>query len=104
MVLLEAHAAGPSGFVAVAGSGALARAAREAAVPVWLVAGVGRRLPGALYDAVTAHLHLDPGEPEVLSFDFVDEVHGPEGRVEPAGVAAGRTDCPVAPELLHLPR
>jgi hypothetical protein len=104
LVLLEAHAAGPSGFVAAAGSGALARAAREASVPVWLVAGIGRRLPGVLYDALTAHLHLDPGDPEVFSFDAVDEVAGPVGRAEPAAAAAGRTDCPVAPELLHLPR
>lgn len=104
LVLLEAHAAGPSGFVAAAGSRALARAAREASVPVWLVAGVGRRLPGALYDALTAHLDLDPGN-EVLPFDAVDEVAGPVGRAEPtAAGAAGRTDCPVAPELLHLPR
>jgi hypothetical protein len=104
LVLLEAHAAGPSGFVAAPGSGALAQAAREASVPVWLVAGVGRRLPGALYDALTAHLRRDPGEPEVLTYDAVDEVVGPEGRAEPAAAAAGRTDCPVAPELLHLPR
>ncbi len=104
LVLLEAHAAGPSGFVAGPGSGALARAAREAAVPVWLVEGVGRRLPGALYGALTDHLHLDPADPDVLAFDVVDEVHGPEGRMEPAATTAGRADCPVAPELLHLPR
>ena len=104
LVLLEAHAAGPSGFVAAAGSGVLARAAREASVPVWLVAGVGRRLPGALYDALTAHLHFDPGNPEVLPFDLIDEVAGPEGRAEPAAALAGRAHCPVAPELLRLPR
>lgn len=104
LVLLEAHAAGPSGFVVPAGSGDLARAAREASVPVWLVVGVGRRLPGALYDALTAHLHLDPGNPVVLPFDVVDETAGPEGRADPAAAGAERTDCPVAPELLHLPR
>jgi len=104
LVLLEAHAAGPSGFVAPAGSGALARAAREASAPVWLVVGVGRRLPAALFDALAAHLHLDAADPEILPFDLVDEVAGPGGRAEPAAAVAGRTDCPVAPELLHLPR
>jgi hypothetical protein len=104
LVLLEAHAAGPAGFVAAAGSTALARAARQASVPVWLVAGVGRRLPGPLYDALTAHLHLDPGEPEVLGYDAVDEVAGPGGRTDPAAATRARADCPVAPELLHLPR
>jgi hypothetical protein len=104
LVVLEAHAAGPSGFVAAAGSGALARAAREAAVPVWLVVGVGRHLPGALYDALTAHLHLDPGDPEVLSYELVEEVAGPRGRARTTTAAGGPVNCPVAPELLHLPR
>lgn len=104
LVLLEAHAAGPSGFVATAGSADLARAARAASVPVWLVVGVGRRLPGALYDALTTHLHLDPGAPEVLAYDTVDEVAGPEGRTDRVAATAGRADCPVASELLHLPR
>ncbi|MGH8989993.1 MAG: hypothetical protein ACRDZ7_00495 [Acidimicrobiia bacterium] len=104
LVLLEAHAAGPAGFVAAAGSTALARAARDASVPVWLVVGVGRRLPGALFDALTTHLHLDPGDPEVLAWDAVEEVAGPGGRVAPGTAATGsRSDCPVAPELLHLP-
>ncbi|MGH9040704.1 MAG: hypothetical protein ACRDZ3_10795 [Acidimicrobiia bacterium] len=104
LVLLEAHAAGPSGFVATAGSAALARAAREASAPVWLVVGVGRRLPGALYDALTTHLHLDPGQPDVLAYDTVDEVAGPEGRTDRVLATAGRAGCPVASELLHLPR
>ncbi len=104
LVVLEAHAAGPSGFVAAAGSGALARAAQEAAVPVWLVVGVGRRLPAALFSALTDHLHLDPGDPEVLAYDAVEEVLGPHGRSAPGVTAGGPADCPVAPELLRLPR
>jgi len=104
LVLLEAHAAGPSGFVAAAGSRALARAAREASVPVWLVAGVGRRLPGVLYDALVAQLDAESGPTEVLSFDVVEEVAGPAGRAEPGAGGAVPADCPVAPELLHLPR
>jgi hypothetical protein len=104
LVVLEAHAAGPSGFVAAAGSGALARAAREAAVPVWLVVGVGRRLPAALFNALTDHVPLDPGDPEVLAYELVEEVVGPFGRSAPGATAAGPADCPVASELLHLPR
>ena len=47
LVLLEASATGPDAFVAVAGSRAAAAVARHAGVPVWVVVGVGRRLPPA---------------------------------------------------------
>ena len=47
VLLLEAVAVGPTGFVAVSGSLAAATVARHAEVPVWLAAGVGRMLPGA---------------------------------------------------------
>jgi hypothetical protein len=104
LVLLEAHALGPAGFVADAGSGALARAAREAGRPVWLVAGVGRRLPGALYDALEARTGASPGVAavEMLPLDLVDEVAGPAGLVAAGSADADRPGCPVAPELLRF--
>ena len=46
VLLLEAVAVGPTGFVGVSGSLAAATVARHAEVPVWLAAGVGRMLPG----------------------------------------------------------
>lgn len=104
LVLLEALAVGPDSVVASPGSAALAAAAREALVPVWLVVGVGRSLPPALYDALAAHLDLDPGQPDTLPLDVVDVIAGPAGRTTPAGLAAASPPCPVAPELLRLPR
>jgi hypothetical protein len=99
LVLLEAHALGPPGFVAARGSGGLARAARKAGRPVWLVAGVGRTLPGPLYDALVGRLD---SRSEILPLDAVDEVVTERGLVAPA-VAARRARCPLAPELLHFP-
>ena len=52
LALLEATAVGLESFVAAAGSGALAAAAREAHRPVWLVAGVGQRI----LSSVSKHL------------------------------------------------
>lgn len=111
LVLLEAHALGPASFVAAAGSGALARVAREAGTPLWLVAGVGRTLPAPLFDALLVRLDGAgapgargvPAATEILPLDLVDEVAGPGGLVAPS-VAAARAVCPVAPELLRFAR
>jgi hypothetical protein len=104
LVLLEAHALGPTGFVAGAGSGALARAARDAGRPVWLVAGVGRRLPGPLYDALVARTQASPSAAaiETLPLELVDEVAGPAGVAATGPAGAGGPGCPVAPELLRF--
>jgi hypothetical protein len=95
LALLEALAVGPAGFVADAGSEALARAAREASRPVWLVAGVGRRLPAPLYDALLSGVQSRPAGAgvEILPLDLVDEVIGP----------APAPACPIAAELLRFP-
>jgi len=104
VVLLEAVALGPDGFVAVTGSLAAAAVARHLDVPVWLVAGVGRRLPGRMWAAVRGRLEGVPVEPwlqdeEVVPLSLVDQVWGPEGCRPPTDAMAG-TDCPVAPELV----
>ena len=44
VLLLEAVAFGPSGFIAVSGSYAAAAVARQAEVPVWVTVGAGRLL------------------------------------------------------------
>jgi hypothetical protein len=102
LLLLEAMALGPSGFVAIAGSRAAAATARHAAVPVWVAAGVGRVLPTRLWDALAAR--LDAVEPwlapdEVVPLDLADRVAGPTSLQAPED-AVRRADCPVAPELL----
>ena len=103
VVVLEAHAAGPDGFLAVAGSRAAAAVARHAGVPVWLVVAAGRALPGPLWDALVRRVvggacALD-ADAEVVPLDLVDVVVGPAGRTTATELAL-RDDCPVAPELL----
>ena len=103
LVLLEAMGLGPSGFVAIAGSRAAAAVAHHAGGRVWLVAGVGRVLPGRLWDALVSRLDA-AAEPwdsvdELVPLDLVDCVVGPTGPLPPEQ-AAKRADCPVAPELL----
>ncbi len=102
LVLLEASAVGPDGFVAVAGSRAAAAVAYCSGIPVWLVAGTGRLLPGAMWAALVRRLE-DMGEPwdsddEVVPLGLITHVVGPDG-VEDVDAALRRTDCPVTPEL-----
>lgn len=99
LVLLEAAAVGRDSFLAATGSAALAGAARDAKRPVWLVVGVGRVLPGPLYDALVRRVGDDPTF-EVVPLDAVDEVAGPAGPVPRARLA--RPSCPVAAELLRF--
>jgi hypothetical protein len=103
VLLLEAVAVGPTGFVAVSGSLAAATVARHAEVPVWLTAGVGRLLPGRMWDALADRRTTRAADPwdldeEVVPLDLVDQVCGPSGLATP-DAALRRTDCPVAPEL-----
>ena len=105
VVLLEASAMGPDGLVAVAGSRAAAAVAHHAGIAVWAVAGVGRMLPGRMWDALQRRVDDGLAEPwdqddEVVPLDLVDQVAGPFG-VLPVGDALRRVDCPVAPELLR---
>jgi hypothetical protein len=103
VLLLEAVALGPTGFVAVSGSLAAATVARHAEVPVWLVAGVGRLLPARMWDALAGRHVTRAADPwdldeEIVPLSLVDRVCSPRGLEAPAD-ALKRTDCPVAPEL-----
>lgn len=94
VVVLEALLLGPSQFVATSGSLAAAAVANARGVPVWLVAGVGRALPGRLYDAAVGRVTELDDEPweaevEVVPLDLVDHLVGSQ---DPT--------CPPAPELL----
>jgi translation initiation factor 2B subunit (eIF-2B alpha/beta/delta family) len=104
VLVLEASAVGPNGALAVAGSLAAAAVARHSGVPVWLVAGVGTLLPARMWDAMCSRVFASE-EPwdlddEVVPFDLIDAIIGPNGRESPAE-ALRRTDCPVAPELFR---
>lgn len=103
VLLLEAVAAGPDGFLAVSGSLAAATVARHAGVPVWAVAGVGRWLPARMWTALLERREARTEDPwdldeELVPFDLVDLVCTPGG-LEPHADAVRRTSCPVAPEL-----
>ena len=102
LVLLDASAVGPGGFLAVTGSHAAAAVAYTEEIPVWVVAGVGRTLParlwGAMVDRVTALGDPWDSEWEVVPLPLVTAVVGPEGPLTPTD-ALELLDCPDAPEL-----
>lgn len=103
LVLLEASALGPEAFVAPLGSMAAAAVARTLGRPVWVVAGVGRVLPGRLFEALVHQLTADDDPwdlaDELVPLSLADAVVGPDGPEQPAE-AVKRADCPIAPELL----
>lgn len=106
VLLLEAVALGPTGFIGVSGSFAAAAVARETGVPVWVVAGVGRLLPARMWEALASRHAARPVDPwdldeEVVPLTMADRVCGPTGLQEPAE-ALRRIDCPVAPELFDV--
>ena len=105
VVLVESFAAGPEAVLVPAGSSAAAALARRSDVPVWLVAGAGRLMPAAMFDALVRRWSdaADPldAEEEVLGMDLVDRIAGVGGVLEVPD-ALRRTDCPVAPELFRL--
>lgn len=106
VVLLEAALTGPDAALAVAGSLAAASVGHQAGVPVWLVAGAGRLLPRRIWEHLAGRLD-EEAEPwdaddDVLPLALVDRMVGPAGP-EPVVEALRRTDCPIAPELLHAP-
>ena len=96
-------ALGPTGFIAVSGSYAAAAVARQADIPVWVVAGSGRLLPPRMWEALVRRRSLRSTDPwdldeEVVPLELVDLICGPAG-LEAPDAALRRTDCPVAPEL-----
>jgi hypothetical protein len=105
LVLVEAHAAGPGGILANRGSHAAAAVALGGAVPVWAVVGVGRVLPGPLWDSLLARMDEEGTEPwdrpvEVVPANLLTSVLGPQGLSE--GVAAlSEPGCLSSPELLR---
>ena len=107
LVLLEAVALGPTGFVATGGSAAAAAAGRLLGVPVWVVAAEGRVLPESLWTALTARLcaRAQPWsqDEEIVPLAWADAVAGPTGGILDPDAAAARPTCPPAPELERQP-
>ena len=104
LVLLETIAASPSRILAPVGSHVVAAVAHSTGTPVWLAAGIGRRLPGQYVDAIAERV-LGGSAAWDLEIDDV-----PVGLVTHVGSIDGvsdevadtlRPDCPFAPELLR---
>jgi hypothetical protein len=103
VVLIEALGLGGDELTASAGSLAAAAVAHHLGKQVWAVAGVGRVLPGRLWDAYLRRLD-DEGDAwdtmvETVPLSLIDRVVGPTGVMTP-GDAVKRADCPIPPELL----
>lgn len=103
LVVVEAGAAGSAAALVDVGSVPLAATARALGRPVWLAAGVGRRLPERYWQAIVERID-EPDLPsflasfEVLSLGLVDLVVTPDGPKRVGELAA--PDMPMAPELL----
>lgn len=102
VVVVEALAAAPGRVLAPVGSHVIAAVGRSVDTPVWLVAGVGRRLPVEYVDAIAGRVVSCGGgwdtEIDDLPLALVTHV------VTEAGIADAstlRSDCPFAPELLR---
>ena len=102
LILLDAAAVGPGGFLAVTGSRAAAAVAYTEQIPVWVVAGAGRVLPPRLWEAMVEAVTAagDPWDAdwELVPLELATAVVGPDGLQAPVGALA-RADCPEAPEL-----
>jgi hypothetical protein len=94
---VPASAVGPEHALVPTGTADALRTIGGTATEIWLVGGVGRVLPGRLYDMVASS--SEDGLEEI-SLQRFDRLAGPRG-VERTMEAAARVDCPVVPELLR---
>lgn len=102
LVLVEAVAASTQRVLAPVGSHVLAAVAASVATPVWLVAGIGRRLPveyvDAIADRVMARAPAWDADVDDLPVGLVTEVVTADGH-STRPLSALRPECPFAPEL-----
>jgi hypothetical protein len=101
-LLVEVAGAGAGQLLVAEGTADVVATLSRPGLLVWFVAGVGRVLPGRLFEAMLRQL----GEPEdhgleLLDVQAADRIAGPTGLVRPDQLDR-RVDCPVAPELLRL--
>jgi hypothetical protein len=103
LVLLEAEALGPDAALAPVGSLAAATAGSSLGCPVWMVAGVGRKLPAGMWSLLTQQLVTSTPwrqTVEVVPLEFCDRLVTPAG-LQPVTQAAVGSDCPLVPELFR---
>ena len=97
-MVVDARAAGPDGYVLDVDAAELARAAWAAGLELWVVAGVGRVLPGPLFAACAS----SAAGGQLLAAGEAARVVGPDGPTDPL-TALARADCPAPAELLNTP-
>ncbi len=107
VVLVEALALDAGRAIVPAGSSTIVAAAAAFDTELWLVAGVGRRLPSGFVDAMVSKVadlgaDIDPWDldVEVVPTSLFTHVVGPHGKV-PMGPPAIVAECPMAHELLR---
>lgn len=103
LLVLEAPAIGGTEFLGVSGSRAAAAVAKHSGIAVWVVSGVGRMLPEALFGSLRARvLSEDPwdADEEFVPLDLVDKIVDQDGAHSVAD-ALQSARCPVAQELLR---
>ncbi len=104
VVVVETVAACPGVAVAPIGSAVLAAVGSACSVPVWLVAGLGRRLPAAFVDVIADRVSCD-AQPWELDHDVFDPAVATHlvcgDGVLDMSAAALRADCAQTSELLR---
>lgn len=103
LLVLDASAIGPEVALTTPGGWAAAAVARTADVPVWLVAGTGRLVPGGLWPALVQRLDRAApapwaGDVDRLPLALVKRIAGPKGP-ERLTDALARVDTPDVAEL-----
>lgn len=105
LVLIESLAGGVGEVLAATGSRALASVAYCAEIPLWLVSGRGRRLPGAMFVEMCRRIDDRArgwvGPAETVPAALFSALVGPEGWREPTGPDDWSAECPLAAELLR---
>lgn len=103
VVIIEALACGPQAAMAIGGSRIVADTARAQGKEVWLVAGVGTRMPAALWDGMLSALNATTdwrSGVDVIDAASFTRIIGPHGAS--TDVTQGLTpECPVTIELLR---
>ena len=105
VVLIEALAAGPGDVLAAPASRAAASVAWCSEVPAWLVAGRGRRLPEALFAAMSARVAdrrvAWDADAESLPVALFTSVVGPSGVHDAGAPHVLAAECAPALELVR---
>ncbi len=98
-LVVEVTAAGGDAALVEKGAGGLLRAARQLGIPTWAIVGVGRNLPGNLFEAAAERSSEATDRVPLEEFDLAI---GPEATGDAVAVVAQVT-CPAGPELLRRP-